>query len=146
MAHKPCITVRFVTVCCSMSVVSKTSCSQAGLLSYMLKNCSHFSGQGSYYGYTQTWTKLHTEVMNWISGASYECWLCMALTSSNLNDTVHNSYRLWVACPCLSWSTVGMRVLTWVVFTPSFFYADAAFWQYSRAGHETIRPKTWQSS
>ena len=97
----------------------------------MLTNCSHFSSQGSYYGYTQTWTKLHTEVMNWISGANYECRLCMALTSSDLNYTVRNLYRLWVACPCPSRSAVAMRALTWVVFTLSFFHADSAFWQYS---------------
>ena len=36
----------------------------------MLKNCSDFSGQGSFYGYTHT-CKLHTEVMSWIS-AAYE--------------------------------------------------------------------------
>ena len=27
-------------------------------------------------------------------------------------------YCLWVACPCLSWSTVAMCALTWVVFVP----------------------------
>ena len=37
--------------------------------------------------------------------------------------------RLWAACSCLSWSTVAMRVLTWVVFTPGFFHAVAALWQ-----------------
>ena len=42
-----------------VSVVSKTS-------------CIHFSGQGSHYGYTHAWTKLHNEVMSWISG-SYRC-------------------------------------------------------------------------
>ena len=36
MAHKSWITAGFVTVCCSMSMVSKTS-------------CSHFACQGSYY-------------------------------------------------------------------------------------------------
>jgi len=36
MAHKPLIATGFVTVCCSMSTASKTS-------------CSHFSAQGSYY-------------------------------------------------------------------------------------------------
>ena len=40
MAHKPWITAEFVTVCCSMSVVSNTSC------------------------YTHTLTILHTEVMS----------------------------------------------------------------------------------
>ena len=27
-------------------------------------------------------------------------------------------YRLWAAYPCLSWSAVAMRALTWVVFVP----------------------------
>jgi len=36
MAHKPWITAGFVTVCYSMSMVSRTS-------------CSHFVCQGSYY-------------------------------------------------------------------------------------------------
>ena len=49
MANKPWITAGFVTVCCSMDMVSKTS-------------CSHFFGQVSYYGYTHAWTKLYNEV------------------------------------------------------------------------------------
>ena len=39
LAHQPWIIAGFVTGCHSMSMVSKTQ-------------CSHFSGQGSYYGYT----------------------------------------------------------------------------------------------
>ena len=66
MAHKPWRTAGFVTVCCSMTVVSKTL-------------CSHFSSQGSYYGYTYTWTKL---VMSWISGA-YECHYAWPLHEAN---------------------------------------------------------------
>ena len=78
----------------------------------MLKNCSHLSGQESYYGYTHACIKLHTEAMSWISGA-YECWFCMALTSNlKVNSiTVCNLYRLWAAYPCLPWSAVAMRVL-----------------------------------
>ena len=70
MAHKPQITAGFVTVCCSMSMISTTL-------------CSHFSSQGSYYGYTHALTKLPTEVMSWI----WCLWvsLCMALTWSELN-------------------------------------------------------------
>ena len=51
-------TMEFVTVCCSMKMVGKTL-------------CSHFSSQGSYYSYTHAWTKLHNEVMSWISGTYY---------------------------------------------------------------------------
>ena len=54
MAYKPCHCLLF-----HVSVVSKTL-------------CIHFSGQGSHYGYTHAWTKLHNEVMSWISG-SYRC-------------------------------------------------------------------------
>ena len=71
MAHKPRKTAGFVTVCCSMSMVSKTL-------------CSHFSSQGSYYGYTHAWTKFHNEVMSWTSGA-YEChyaWSAVAFSRS----------------------------------------------------------------
>ena len=100
MAHKPWITAKFVTVCCSMSMVSNTS-------------CSNFFGQWSYWSYTHAFTKLHTEVMSWISCA-YECQLCMDL----LNTVLHDLYCPWAACPCLSWSTVAMHALTWVVFVP----------------------------
>jgi len=60
MAHKPLITAGFVTFCCSMNTVSKL---HAGI---------YFSAQGSCYAYTHAWTKLHNEVMSWVSGA-YEC-------------------------------------------------------------------------
>ena len=104
MAHKPWITAEFVTVCCSMSVVSNTL-------------CSHFFGQWSYWGYTHALTKLHTEVMSWISRA-HECRLCMDLPEAN-STTLRDLYCLWVACPCLSWSAVAKRVLTWVVSVAS---------------------------
>ena len=99
MAHKPWITAEFVTVCSSMSVVSNTS-------------CSHFFDQWSYWGYTHAFTKLHTKVMS----CAYECRLCMRLTWSKLNCRAW--FVLWAARPCLSWSAVAMRVLTWVVFIP----------------------------
>ena len=59
---------------------------------------------------THACIKLHTEVMSWISG-TYECRFCMALTSKANSTTVRNLYRLWAACPCLSWSAVAMRAL-----------------------------------
>jgi len=99
MVHKPWIMAEFVTVCCSMSMVSKTS-------------CSHFFSQWSYWGYTHALTKLHTEVISWISRA-YECRLCMAYL-----NTKRDLHCLWAACPCLSWSAVAMRALTWAVFVP----------------------------
>ena len=103
MAQKPWITAEFVTVCCSMSMVSNTL-------------CSHFFGQWSYCGYTHTLTKLHTEVTRWISRA-YECRLCMDSPEVN-STTVCDLYCLWAACNCLSWSAVAMRALTWVIFIP----------------------------
>ena len=63
--------------------------------------------------YTHAWTKLHNKLMSWISGA-YEChgpylkWmqlLCVILR-----------YRLWAACPCLSWSAVALSS-EWSYFT-----------------------------
>ena len=81
---------------CSMSKISKTL-------------CSHFSGQGSYYSYTHTWTKLHNEVMSWIFGA-YECHYAWPLPEANSTTVCDLTvpYHLWTACPCLSWSTVAI--------------------------------------
>ena len=62
MAHKPLITEGFVTVCCSMSAVSKTS-------------CSHFSAQGSYYAtHTLGLTHLHSVVMTRLN--LWSLWVC----------------------------------------------------------------------
>ena len=61
-------------------------------------------------------TRFNTEVMGWTSRA-YECRLCMDLLEAN-STTVRDLYCLWAACPCLSWSTVAMRALSWVVFVP----------------------------
>ena len=72
--------------------------------------------------------------MSWIFGA-HECWLCMAKLPEANSTTVRNSYHLWAACPCLSWSTVAMHVLTWVIFTPGFFHADAALCCTHRCTH-----------
>ena len=51
--HKPRITPGFVTVCCSMSMVSKLCAAISPWI----------SSQGSYYSYTHSWTTLHNEVM-----------------------------------------------------------------------------------
>ena len=92
MAHKPRMTAGFVTVCCSMSMVSKTS-------------CSHFSIQGSYYGYT-----LHTLGLNFTMKSWAESLALMSVIMHGpyLKWTqllyVIWRYRLWAACPSLSWS------------------------------------------
>ena len=39
------------------------------------------------------------------------------------STAVRNLYRLLAACPCLSWSTIAMCTLTWVVFVPGVFTA-----------------------
>ena len=60
------------TGCCSMSVVSKTSCTlPSRIVKFlpdiddltMLTNCSHLFGQKNCYSYTHLWTKLYTEVV-----------------------------------------------------------------------------------
>ena len=83
MAHKLWITAGFVTVCCSMSMVSKTL-------------CSHFSGQGSYYGYTHAWTKFQS----WAESLALMS-LCMVLTCSKRTQLlcVIRWYRLWAVLP-----------------------------------------------
>ena len=91
--------------------------------SYMLTNCSHFSGQGSYYGYTHAWTKLQTKVMSWII---WRLWGCMALTWSKLNNCVWfvssvSSLPLSVmvrgchACPNLSRLRSGFLSRRWAL-------------------------------
>ena len=77
---------------CSMSMVSKTL-------------YSHFSGQGSYYSSTlglnftmESWAEF-LGLMSVIMHGPYLKWtqlLCVAWR-----------YRLWAACPCLSWSAVA---------------------------------------
>ena len=77
--------------------------------------------------------------MSWISRA-YGCRLCMDLPEAN-STTVRDLYCLWAACPCLSWSAVAMRALTWVVFVPRASFtptlrsgsSPSPTWQ--RAGH-----------
>ena len=77
------------TVCCSMSMVSKTL-------------CSHFSGQGSY-----------TLGLNFTISHEMNLWhlwvsLCMTLTWSELNYCAwFDGTRLWAACHCLSWFAVA---------------------------------------
>ena len=69
-AHKPWITAGFVIVCCSMSILSKTL-------------CSHFSGQGSYYGYTHAWTKLRNDRRLWVS---HYAWPLPEVNSTTVRD------------------------------------------------------------
>jgi len=101
MAHKPWITAEFVTVCCSMSMVSNTS-------------CSHFFGQWSYRGYTHAFTKLHTGVevnfsrlwvsiymhgLTW-SELNYSAWFVLFVSSLPLSVMVCSS-------PSPTWQWAG---------------------------------------
>ena len=102
VVHKPWIKAEFVTVCCSVSVVSKTS-------------CSHFFGQWSYYGYTHALTKLWSFSLVlvelnfsrlWVSIMHGLTWiLCVICTVCEQPALVCHGLQL----PC---------VLTWVVFVP----------------------------
>ena len=64
--------------------------------------------------------------ISWISRA-YECRLCNCCPCQDL-------YRLWEACPCMPWSTIAMRALTWVVFVPR-----ASFTPMLRSGSSLYR-------
>ena len=64
------------------------------------------------------WTSHWFEVMRWICWG-YECRLCMDLHVPETNSvTVRDLYCLWAACPFLSWFTVAMCALSWIVFVP----------------------------
>jgi len=95
MAHKSWKAAGFVTVCCSMSMVSRTS-------------CSHFACQGSYYAthtfglnFTmKSWAEFLAPFMSVIMHGPY-------LKRTQLLCVIWR-YRLWAACPCLSWFTVTL--------------------------------------
>ena len=81
----------------------------------------------------------------WITAGFAIVYCSMSVNST----TVHDLYCLWGACPCLSWSAVAMRALTWVVFVPGFLHAmlcsgsspsPTQQWAGHIAWHETI----WQ--
>ena len=57
--------------------------------------------------YIHAWTKLYNEVISWISGA-YEPVIMHGpyLKRTQLLYVIWQ-YRLWAACPCLSWSAVA---------------------------------------
>ena len=74
-------------------------------------------------------TRLIT-AMSWISSA-YECYYAWPLLEAN-STTVHDLTVLSVSSLPLSvmdWSVVAMHALTWVIFAPGLFHADAALWQ-----------------
>ena len=50
---------------------------------------------------THSWTKLHTQIMSWVSGA-YDCRLCTPLRWSDFNNRPY----LWPAC---CWSSVAVQ-------------------------------------
>ena len=99
--------------------------------------CSYFSGQRSYYGYTHAWTKVHNEVMSWISG-SYGChyvWPLPEVNSTTVGDLSVCSLPLHVmVCSCHACVNLSR-------FTPGFFHTDAVLLQVAFrrpwAGHGT---------
>ena len=96
--------------CCSINMVGKTS-------------CSHFSSEGSYYGYTHTWTKLHNEVMSWISGPYEHHWSELNYTVPDLTVPSLSSLPLSVmVCSCHSCVNLSHHC-------SKFFHADIALWQ-----------------
>ena len=135
MAFKPWITAEFVTICCSMSVVMKL-CADISMVKEATKA-------------THTWTKLHTEVLSWISS------LCddYAWTFPEANSTtVCDLYHLWAARPCLSWSAVALCVFNMSCLHSGLLYADAAL-AFSRSvslwldseGSIVLEHKFWQA-
>ena len=62
----------------------------------------------------------------------------MGLPDAN-STTVCDLYCLWAACPCLSWSAVAMRALTWVVFVPR-----ASFTPTQHSGSSPSSTQQWE--
>ena len=62
-------------------------------------------------------------------------------TECELKNKNRGGLGTWL---CLSWFTVAMHALTWVIFAPGFFHADTALWQVAlcqqQAGHGTSHP------
>ena len=106
MAHKPWITVGFVTICCFMSMVSKTS-------------CSHFSVEEAS---THAWTK-------WSYELNLRCLRVLIMHGHYLKRT----QLLCTICTiceqpvlvCHGQQLPCMR-LTWVVFVPGFLHTNTA--------------------
>ena len=72
-------------------------------------------------------TKLHAEIMNWISGV-YVCNLCTAVTWSDLNPydlySLQAASHWWLVCTCCDKQEVAVHAATSAVFV-----ADTALWQ-----------------
>ena len=103
-AHKPWITAGFVTVCCSMSMVSKTL-------------YSHFSSQGSYYtSYSHSWTKLHN-LLSWAESwhLYHYLWSLPEVNSTIVHDLTVPSVS------SLPWSTVDFSTSMGVEFVTECF-------------------------
>ena len=131
MAHKP---TEFVTVCCSMNVVLKailcaaiSSVNKATKATYMLWLNFNWS-------YELNFSRLWVLIMQGRTWSKLKYCAC------------HDLYCLGAACPCLSWSIIAMRVLTWVVFVPR-----ASFTLTLRSGsslclHRRMHETTWGCS
>ena len=106
-----------------MSMASKTSCSRAVQFSRDGHRCRQIAGISPvYYGYTHSWTILHT-VMSWISGA-YECWSYLALTWSDLNY-----YKFVLSVSSLPLSVIVRSYLACVVNLSSLRFEFLSRWR-----------------
>ena len=99
----------FIVLSCTRTMDNSRICQWLLFHEHGKQNlCSHFPGQGSYYGYTHTWTKLHNEVMSWILALMNVIMHGPYLKQTQLLLCVIWQYRLWAVCPCLSWSPVAL--------------------------------------
>ena len=112
MAHKPCITAGFVTVCCSMSMVSKTLCSQAVSCSPDIDDhtCRQIAAISPV---KEATTAIHTVGLNFTLKFWAESRVLMNVDDAwpfpeANSSTVRSLHHSWAACPCLSWSAIAM--------------------------------------
>ena len=127
MAHKP---AEFVTVCCSMSMVllcaAISSVNKATKATYTLWLNFNWSYE---LNFSRLWV-LIMQVRTW-SELKY-CQAC------------HDLYCLWAACPCLSWSAIAIRALTWVVFVPRASFMPTL--HFGSSLHRRMHEATWACS
>ena len=168
MAHKPWITAEFVTVCCSMSVVSKTVMSWFSH-TYECRLCmdlpysGKLSREKTFANFAFLW--LYAKVFS----AKFGVWRHLALqkwaihksflrenriftnsrkfspskvfcyTVPEVNSTtMRDLHCLWAACSCLSWSAVAVRALTSAVFVPWVSFTPTLY-----SGNSPSRARQW---
>ena len=102
--HALSVTARFVTVCCTMSVVSKTSCRQAVQLSMIIATCWQIPAISPVKEATKS---THTLGLSFKLKLWAESLVPMSVDYAwpfrpeVTSTTVRNLYHMWAACPCL---------------------------------------------